>query len=149
WLDTHAEHWRDVTESLRRQSELLEVTLASIGDAVIVTDESGRVTFMNAIAASLTGWSREEARNQPLKAVFRIVNEHTRRPVEDPVEKVLQTGAIIGLANHTVLLARDGREIAIDDSAAPIRLPDDQLFGVVLIFRDITLQRQAEYSRAW
>ena len=148
-LDTQAAHWQEITDSLRRQSQILEVTLASIGDAVIVTDAEGRVTFLNSVAESLTGWSFEEVRNQPLKSVFHIVNERTRLAVEDPVRKVLQTGVVVGLANHTVLISRSGVEFAIDDSAAPIKMRDGTLFGVVLIFRDITQQRLAEYRRAW
>jgi PAS domain S-box-containing protein len=148
-LDAPMEHAQEIIDSLRRQSQILEVTLASIGDAVIVTDEHGRIVFINSVGESLTGWPAREAKNQPLAEVFQIVNERTRRVVEDPVQKVLQTGVIIGLANHTVLLSRSGREIAIDDSAAPIRMADGTLFGVVLIFRDISEQRRAEHSRAW
>jgi PAS domain S-box-containing protein len=146
---SQARHWREVEDSLRRQSQILEVTLASIGDAVVVTDAGGRVTFLNSVAEQLTGWSSQACRGQPLKDVFRVINERTRVPVIDPVAKVIETGMIVGLANHSVLLARDGREIPIDDSAAPIRLPDGQLFGVVLIFRDITEQRRAELTRGW
>jgi PAS domain S-box-containing protein len=142
-------HWRAVEESLRRQSQILEVTLASIGDAVLVTDANGRVTFLNSVAEALTGWMASEAKGHPLTEVFPIVNEHTRAPVENPVSKVLQTGVVVGLANHTVLLARDGREVPISDSAAPIRLPDGTMFGVVLIFRDITEERRADHARAW
>jgi PAS domain S-box-containing protein len=137
-----------VEETLRRESETLRVTLASIGDAVVVTDASGRITFLNVIAQQLTGWPLGDARGRPLAEVFRIVNEKTRQPVADPVAKVLQSGAILGLANHTVLLARDGRELPIDDSAAPIRLPNGDLAGVVLIFRDITERRRADQARA-
>jgi PAS domain S-box-containing protein len=128
---------------------ILQLTLASIGDAVIVTDVQGRVRFLNAVAESLTGWQAAAARNQPLGSVFRIVNERTRQPVEDPAAKVLQSGAVIGLANHTTLLSKSGREIPIDDSAAPIRAADGELVGVVMIFRDITEQRQAQRARAW
>jgi PAS domain S-box-containing protein len=142
-------HTGIATDQERRQSETLEVTLASIGDAVIVTDVQGRVTFLNAVAEALTGWSKAAARQQPLENVFRIVNERTGRAVENPVTKVLETGGIAGLANHTVLLARDGRRIPIDDSAAPIRLPGGALFGIVLIFRDITERKRAEEVRAW
>lgn len=141
--------WKQIEDSLRRQSQILEVTLASIGDAVIVTDVQGRVTFLNSVAASLTAWPEGEAQGRLLTEIFPIINERTRHPVENPVAKVLQTGTIVGLANHTTLLARDGREIPIDDSAAPIRLADGQMFGVVLIFRDITEQRRAEHARAW
>jgi PAS domain S-box-containing protein len=144
-----AHRWKEIEESLRRQSQILEVTLASIGDAVIVTDVQGHVTFVNSVAAALTGWRADEAQGRPLTEIFPIINERTRLPVENPVAKVLSTGTIVGLANHTTLLARDGREIPIDDSAAPIRLPDGQMFGVVLIFRDITDQRRAEHARAW
>lgn len=144
-----ASHWREVEDSLRRQSQILEVTLASIGDAVVVTDANGRVTFLNSVAEELTGWSNQASREQPLKDVFHVINERTREPVIDPVAKVMETGSIVGLANHSVLLARDGREIPIDDSAAPIRLPDGRFFGVVLIFRDIADQRRAELTRGW
>ncbi len=144
-----ASHWREVEDSLRRQSQILEVTLASIGDAVIVTDADGKVTFLNSVAEQLTGWPDQASRGQPLKDVFHVINDRTREPVVDPVAKVMKVGSIVGLANHSVLLARDGREIPIEDSAAPIRLPDGRLFGVVLIFRDITEQRRAELTRGW
>ncbi len=127
----------------------LQAALASVGDGVIVTDDRGLVDFLNPVAESLTGWSLESARRQPLAAIFRIVNERTRVPVDDPVAKVLQTGAIQGLANHTVLLSRDGREVPIDDSAAPIRWPDGRTAGAVLVFRDITERRRSELRAAW
>jgi len=120
------------------------VTLASIGDGVIVTDAQGRVTFLNGEAERLTGWTSHEAQGHPLTAVFHIINEHTRQPVEDPVEKVLRLGTVVGLANHTILVAKDGREIPIDDSGAPIRQSDGMVQGVVLVFRDFTEQKQAE-----
>ncbi|HVY82514.1 MAG TPA: PAS domain S-box protein [Steroidobacteraceae bacterium] len=144
-----ARQWEQIEASLRRQSQILEVTLASIGDAVIVTDVQGRITFVNSVAATLTGWSAPEAQQRTLTEVFNIVSERTRAPLADPVAKVLQTGRIVGLANHTLLIARDGRDIPIDDSAAPIRLPNGELFGVVLVFRDITEQRRSEHARAW
>ena len=128
---------------------ILQLTLASIGDAVIMTDVQGRVRFLNAVAETLTGWSTEAARDQPLQSVFRIFNERTRQPVQDPAAKVLESGAVVGLANHTTLLSKSGREIPIDDSAAPIRIADGGLIGVVLIFRDITEQRHAQRARAW
>ncbi|WP_164101015.1 PAS domain S-box protein [Candidatus Laterigemmans baculatus] len=128
--------------------DLLQVTLASIGDAVIATDPEGRVTFLNAVAENLTGWPTEEAQGRPLHTVFRIFNEHTREPVENPVEKVLRLGRTVGLANHTILVARDGTEVPIDDSAAPIRGGDGRLRGVVLVFRDITERKQAEDAAA-
>ncbi|HEY2515823.1 MAG TPA: GAF domain-containing protein [Polyangiaceae bacterium] len=123
-------------------------TLRSIGDAVIATDAVGKVTLMNGIAESLTGWREAEARGLPLSEVFRIVNEHTRAVVQSPVAKVLEEGAIVGLANHTVLVARDGREIPIDDSGAPIRAEGGgAIEGVVLVFRDVAAKKRQE-SRA-
>jgi PAS domain S-box-containing protein len=142
----------DVTEivqaraALARERELLLTTLASIGDAVIMTDVDGRVTFLNREAERLTGWATKEAEGRELHEVFHIVNEATRAPVENPVAKVLQAGAVIGLANHTVLIDRHGRETPIDDSAAPIRQPGGALFGVVLVFRDITERKRSEDS---
>jgi PAS domain S-box-containing protein len=130
--------------ALRVQQEWFQVTLSSIGDAVIATDVEGRVTFMNKVAQALTGWTLDQARNHPLEEVFRIVNEYTRQTVENPVTKVLRQGTVVGLANHTVLLARDGREIPIDDSAAPIRGEDEKINGVVLVFRDVTERKEAE-----
>lgn len=131
-------------EALLRERELLATTLASIGDAVIVTDAEGRVASMNAEAERLTKWGNAEAKGRPLTDVFRIVNEETRAPVEDPVEKVLRLGGVVGLANHTMLIAKDGTETPIDDSAAPIQRSGGPLFGVVLVFRDFTERRKAE-----
>jgi PAS domain S-box-containing protein len=122
----------------------LETTLKSIGDAVISTDNAGRVRFMNPAAERLTGRTLEQAEGRPLAEVFRIVNERTRETVESPVEKVLREGRVVGLANHTVLLARDGSEIPIDDSGAPIRDAAGRIAGVVLVFHDITERRAAE-----
>lgn len=135
---------KQTEEALWKQSEWLRVTLASIGDAVITTDAGGHVTSLNPVAESLTGWAQQEAQGQPLSTVFRILNEQSRRPVEDPVAEVLREGRIVGLGNHTVLIARDGTERPIDDSAAPIRGAAGETLGVVLIFRDVTEQRQAE-----
>jgi PAS domain S-box-containing protein len=131
----------------QRHREQLRVTLTSIGDAVIVTDTQGRVTFLNPVAQALTGWEPQQAAGQPLERVFPIVNEDTRRPVENPVSKVLRDGITIGLANHTLLIARDGREIPIDDSGAPIRGEDGTVAGVVLVFRDVTEVRRAVEAR--
>ena len=127
-----------------QQRQLLAVTLASIRDAVIVTDAQGRVSFLNAEAERLTGWQGAEAQGQPLPAVFRIINEETRRTVENPVDKVLRLGTVVGLANHTVLIAKDGTETPIDDSAALIRERDGVAHGVVLVFRDFSEQKAAE-----
>jgi PAS domain S-box-containing protein len=129
---------------LQEQRELLRTTLASIGDAVIATDEHGRVTFLNPVAQALTGWSEVEAKGQALESVFRIVNEKSRQPVENPALRALKEGIAVGLANHTILIARDGTERAIDDIAAPIRLHGGTLAGVVFVFRDVTERRVAE-----
>ncbi len=124
--------------------DTLDLTLRSIGDAVIATDEKGGVTFMNPAARSLTGWTDDGAAGQPLPRVFRIINERTRDTVENPVEKVLRLGTVVGLANHTILINKNGSEIPIDDSAAPIQAADGTLVGVVLVFRDISERRRAE-----
>ncbi len=128
----------------RASEQRLLTTLQSIGDGVIATDAGGRVTLMNPVAESLTGWRAGEARGKPLTEVFRIINEQTRLPVESPVEKALRVGRIVGLANHTILLARDGREIPIDDSGAPIRDDAGEVVGVVLVFHDIVERKKAE-----
>ena len=145
---------RDITQAkeaereIARQRARLEITLSSIGDGVIVTDLLGQVTFINPVAEALTGWKLKEARGQPLEAVFNIMNETTRRRVENPVVCALRDGLVVGLANHTVLIAKDGSEYCIDDSAAPIRDPNNEMFGVVLVFRDVSGRRAAEDSRA-
>ncbi len=138
---------RERTSELERAREWFQITLASIGDAVIATDTAGAVTLMNGIAQDLVGWTQPAAAGHPLDEVFRIVNEETRATVESPVAKVLREGNVVGLANHTMLLSHDGREIPIDDSAAPIRTPGGELAGVVLIFRDISDRRRAEQER--
>ncbi len=131
----------------RQQAELLRVTLSSIGDAVIATDPHGRVTNMNVVAEELTGWTSEDAIGQPLETVFHIVNEETGELVENPAKRSLREGVIVGLANHTILIARDGRRRPIDDSAAPIR-KDDLIVGCVLVFRDVTERRKSEEELA-
>jgi len=127
---------------VQKKTEELRTTLHSIGDAVIATDKSGRITIMNEVAEQLTGWAMKDAKARPLSDVFRIVNEETREPVEDPVHRVLQEGMIVGLANHTVLIAKDGRKIAIADSGAPIKDENGDVIGVVLVFRDQTVRRE-------
>src|SRR4029434_134100 len=124
-------------QAAAQQREALRVTLASIGDAVITTDERGRVEFVNDVAVALTGWSLEDAVGRPLQDVFNIVNEETRARVDNAVERVIALGKSVGLANHTLLIHRDGSQRAIDDSAAPIRDADGRTIGVVLVFRDI------------
>jgi PAS domain S-box-containing protein len=128
---------------LHAERERFRTTLTSIGDAVVVTDAQGRITLLNPVAQALTGWSGE-ALGQPLDTVFRIVNEATRETVENPVSKVIRLGTIVGLANHTVLIAKDGSELPIDDSGAPIRDARGRIVGVVLVFRDITERRGSE-----
>jgi PAS domain S-box-containing protein len=139
---------RRAEDAERTQRELLQVTLTSIGDAVIATDVQARVTFMNPIAETLTGWSEADAKGQPLTKVFKIVNEETHLPVESPAPRVVAEGTIIGLANHTLLITRDGRELPIDDSGAPIRDREGNVIGVVLAFRDVTEQRKAQVELA-
>jgi PAS domain S-box-containing protein len=131
-------------EALRDNERRWATTLSSIGDAVIATDVTGNVSFMNAVAEGLTGWTMREALQKPVTQVFRIVNEYSHKQVEDPVVKVLEKGVIVGLANHTILLSRDGREIPIDDSGAPISDENGKTSGVVLVFRDITERKTAE-----
>lgn len=126
------------------QRESLRVTLTSIGDGVIVCDVEGRITFLNPIAEELTGWNQEETEGRLLTEVFNIVNETTRERVENPAHRALAEGTVVGLANHTVLVAKDGSERPIDDSAAPIIDHDGGIAGVVLVFRDATEKRQAE-----
>jgi PAS domain S-box-containing protein len=131
---------RRVTGKLAKSEQDLRITLSSIGDAVIATDEHGAVTRMNPVAESLTGWKEAEARGRPLAEVFKIVNADTREPVENPAERVIRSGEVVGLANHTVLIDRDGGERQIADSGAPIRNDAGKIVGVVLVFRDVTKQ---------
>ncbi|NQU44369.1 PAS domain S-box protein [bacterium] len=128
----------------REAQEEFRTTLYSIGDAVVTTDREGRVHRMNPVAEHLTGWSEAEAEGEPLEEVFRIVNEETRVTVENPVTRVLREGTVVGLANHTVLIGRNGMERPIADSGAPIRGEDNAIAGVVLVFRDQTEERAAE-----
>ena len=145
---------RDITEQkrandqLRLERERLQVTLASIGDGVVVTDENGLVGFLNPIAEGLTGWKQDEAKGKPLEWVFKIINETSRQSVESPVQKVMREGIAVGLANHTVLISRSGTEAAIADTAAPIRDSSGKVSGVVLVFRDVSAQRTIEEFQA-
>ncbi|MGH9829880.1 MAG: CHASE3 domain-containing protein, partial [Blastocatellia bacterium] len=135
-------------ELLSREHQWLKVTLASIGDAVIATDTNGCVTFMNPVAQTLTGWMQWEASGQPLDRVFNVVNEYSRQPVENPALRAIREGLVVGLANHTVLIAKDNTEIPIDDSGAPIKDTVAGILGSVLIFRDIRERRRQEKDLA-
>lgn len=132
---------KQIETQLFAEKELAQVTLQSIGDAVITTDTAGNVAYLNPVAEKLTGWPENEARGRPLNEVFRIFNERTGKPVTSPVDRVLADGHVVGLANHTVLLHRDGREFSIDDSAAPIRDRSGRLIGVVMVFHDVSHER--------
>ena len=134
------------TAKVRASEEQLATTLRSIGDAVIATDARGLITLMNPVAESVTGWPAVDARGASLDAVFRIINEDTRNIVESPVAKVLREGGIVGLANHTLLIRRDGSEVAIEDSGAPILDRSGGTIGVVLVFRDASRERAAEHA---
>jgi PAS domain S-box-containing protein len=142
--------FHDVTErrliesKLKNEHEWLTTTLSSIGDAVIATNKAGEVEFLNPIAESLCGWTSEEAKGKPLEKVFRIINEQTREAVDNPVSKVLKENRVIGLANHTTLISKNGKEIPIEDSAAPIRSTNNEILGAVMVFHDVTEKRSAE-----
>lgn len=141
---------KDLSDSSRNISRTIapfEVIVSSIGDGVIATDNQGSIIFMNPVAAALTGWSADAAHSQPLQNVFRIINEDTREEVGNPALRAIREGVVFGLANHTILIAKDGSEIPIDDSGSPIRDATGELIGAVLIFRDITERRKAERAR--
>jgi len=128
---------------LKESERWFATTLRSIGDAVIATDKNALITFMNPVAEKLMGWKLGEVLNKKLTEVFNIINMYSRKPTGNPVTRVLLEGVIAGLANHTLLIARDGKEIPIDDSAAPIKDDKGNINGVVLVFRDVTEREQA------
>jgi PAS domain S-box-containing protein len=132
------------SDALSESQQWFQTTLESIGDAVIACSNRGAVTFMNAVSEKLTGWPLAEAKGKPLEKVFHIINEQTRDKVENPVERVRRLKRVVGLANHTLLIARDGREYVIDDSAAPIMSGAGKMIGVVLVFRDVTEERRVQ-----
>ena len=142
------ESWRRSIDAVGASEDRLRVTIQSLGDAVIATDEHGRVTQLNPVAEALTGWEQGEAVGRAVTEVLVIVNEETRRPAENPVERVLREGTVTGLANHTLLISRTGRVIPIDDSASPVRIADGSIVGTVMVFRDVTERRQIERERA-
>ncbi len=143
-LKTEVGRRKQAELALYHERERLRVTLESIGDAVIATDIGGRITFLNRVAEALTGWEGEEALGRPLGEVFVIINEGTRAPIESPVDKVLRLGTVVPLANHTLLIHRNGSETSIDDTAAPIRDEGKGMKGVVLVFHEITERRELE-----
>ncbi len=143
-LNTAENGRKQALAMLKHSEQNLAITLHSMGDAVIVTDAQGRVTQMNPAAERLCGWTLADAMGHPLAEVFRIINATTRATVPDPVQLVMQSGQVVGLANHTVLLARNGEEYQIADSAAPIRNPEGEIVGVVLVFSDVTEKYRAE-----
>ncbi|HLO51787.1 MAG TPA: EAL domain-containing protein [Kamptonema sp.] len=131
------------------EKELAQVTLQSIGDAVITTDAQGNIRYFNPVAEKLTGWKAEEAEGLPLSEVFSIVNEITRQPADNPITKALLEGTIVDLSNHTILIARDGKEYAIEDSAAPIRDRQGQVIGAIIVFHDVTESRYLTRQLSW
>ncbi len=149
YLNHHSQKARrNFLITVMSQREELRTTLNSIGDGVITTDKHGRVSNLNPVAARLTGWKLDEAVGIPLTQVFKIVNETTREPVDNPAIRALEQGIVVGLANHTILIARDGTERCIDDSAAPIRTADGKIVGCVLVFRDVSERRELEHQVA-
>ncbi|MEM5770882.1 MAG: diguanylate cyclase, partial [Bacillota bacterium] len=136
---TDREHYR---EALVQEKELLRTTLQSIGDGVVTTDNLGVITGMNSEAEKLTGWERGFAVGRPFTDVFVLQNEDTGQTVENPIQKVLETGVVVGLANHTELVSRHGEYIPIADSAAPIKAEDGRTFGVVMVFRDVSNDKE-------
>ncbi len=136
-----------LVEDLKEREQNLFITLNSIADGVIATDKKGNVTRMNPVAEQLTGWPLGEASGKPIQQVFPIIDETTRETIDNPVEKVIDTGKVVYLSNHTTLLSRDGKEYQIEDSAAPIRNADNDVLGMVLIFNDVTERKQADVER--
>jgi PAS domain S-box-containing protein len=152
--NTNDELERELLERKRAEQRIaaeqawFRITLASIGDAVITTDPDGLVTSLNSVAEKLTGWTCEEAIGQPMGQVFSIIHEITGQQVEDPVDKVMQSGLVAGLADRTALVARGGQVIPVEDSAAPIQNGDGEILGVVMVFRDVTEERKIELALA-
>ncbi|HEY0428268.1 MAG TPA: ATP-binding protein [Pyrinomonadaceae bacterium] len=138
---------RNAEKNLRDQQKLLQVTLESIGDSVIATDIEGRINFINPTAEKMTGWTIADAAGRLLEEVFHIVNEETREPVESPFTIIKSKGVTVGLANHTTLITKDGREIPIEDSGAPIKDDDGAVIGAILVFHDVSERRAAEKER--
>lgn len=140
----YSHHQKNIYAKLWKAEEEFKTTLYCIGDAVITTNKYGTVNYMNPVAEQLTGWKEADAKNKPLEKVFNIINEETRKIVENPVDKILREGIIVGLANHTLLISKDGKEIPIADSGAPIISNENELAGIVLVFRDQTKEYEAQ-----
>ncbi|WP_404787846.1 EAL domain-containing protein [Altericista sp. CCNU0014] len=140
---------KSIERKLFAEKELAQITLEAIGDAVITTDAKGDIQYFNAVAEQLTGWKTHEVKGLPLTDVFNIVNEITRRTVENPLHQVLRSGQIANLAQNTILIARDGTEYPIEDSAAPIRASNGEIIGVVLVFHDVTQSRYLARQLSW
>ena len=141
--------FKQIEETLFQEKELAQVTLQSIGDAVITTDVFGRIQYLNPVAESLIGCSQASAQGLLLVEVFKIVHETTRQPVQNPIEQALEENRIVDLANHTVLITENAQEIAIEDSAAPIRNREGQVIGAVMVFHDVTQNRQLALQLSW
>jgi diguanylate cyclase (GGDEF)-like protein/PAS domain S-box-containing protein len=140
---------KEAEEALYREKELAQITLDSIGDAMITADATGHVTYLNPVAERLTGWTRKDAEGRLSQEVFHIVAESDHMLVESPIDRVISTGETTGLANNTVLISRDGKEFSVEDSAAPIRARDGTLVGAVLVFRDVTSARELAQNLTW
>ena len=147
--DAYLARERAARRAVEEARSALVATLRSIGDGVITTDARGRVSLMNPVAERLTGWSEAEGRGEPLKRVFPILHEETRREVESPVDRVLREGRVVGLANHSLLIKRSGEETPVADSGVPIRDQNAEMLGVVLVFRDASAERRAELQSAF
>jgi PAS domain S-box-containing protein len=147
-LRKHEEHLaslvEDRTNELQASRQQWITTLSSIGEAVIATDEKGSITFINPVAENLTGWSQKDAIGQKAEKIFNIINERTSSKVESPIEKVIREGKVVELSNHSLLISKDGKQIPIDNNAAPIKTETGETKGVVLVFRDLSLNRKTE-----
>lgn len=147
--EVHMQQLESANKALSREKEHLRVTLESIGDAVITTDVLGMVEYLNPVAETMTGWSSAEACGLPLSRVFSIINETIRTPADNPVAHCLREGGVVGLANHTLLIDREGKEYSIDDTAAPIRHRDGHVIGAILVFHDTTDKRRLAKQISW
>ena len=137
----------DAAAAVALERDWFDTTIATIGDGIITTDRAGRIALLNPVAQALTGWSEQAARGLPVADVLKLVNEETRELIKDPVAKVLEKGIAVGMANHSVLVAKDGTERPIDDSATPIHDAQGNIKGIIFVFRDVTARRKAETLR--